>query len=181
MKKLAIFTLLFLAACGGDVKGDLGLRKEGPDEFAVERKPKLEVPPSFKLRAPNPGEAPLNTENTSDTARSALLNSAEQTSTDPTTEKSEAESLLLNKLGAAEANPDIKEQLKQEYTSEDDKGVIDKLQSLSDDNMEKTLVDPEKEKERIVNNQKEGKPITEGETPAKSINHDKSVIDKILN
>ena len=72
MKKLAICALLFLSACGGDVKGDLGLRKDGPDEFAVERKPKLEVPPSFKIRPPVEGAEPLNVTSPQKEAKEAL-------------------------------------------------------------------------------------------------------------
>lgn len=177
MKKIAILALLILSACGGDTKGQLGLRKEGPDEFAVERKPKLEVPPSFKMRAPTPGEAPLNEVKPEDAARAALINSAPAEAG----EKSEGENILLNKLGVAEADPQIKDTLRKEYNEEQDKGILEKIESISDNNLNKTLVDPEKEKERIETNKKEGKPITEGETPAKSINHDKSVIDKILN
>jgi hypothetical protein len=178
MKKYIIASLVLLSACSGDVKGDLGLRKEGPDEFAVERKPKLEVPPSFKLRPPAPGEAPLNVEKTSDTAREALINS-DTTFTE--SEKSAGEDALLNKAGADAANPEIKDIIKQEYQEDQEKDILERLESISEDNREKTLVDPEKERERIVNNKKENKPITEGETPAKSINDDKTVIDKIFN
>lgn len=219
------FAALLLSACSGNMKENLGLKHDGPDEFAVERKPKLEVPPSFKLRPPTPGEDPLNTVTPRDSAREALVGKPDaDTVATPATDESnavpltgtpqgaddaapapaatdgangassgnaaaplaatppsEGENALLKGAGASEADPAIRGVLKKEYNEEQDKDVIDKLRSLSDDNFDKTVVDPTKEKARIDENKKEDKPITEGETPAKSINNDKSVIDKIFN
>lgn len=247
MKKILLSALMAasLSACAGDVKENLGLRMDGPDEFAVERKPKLEVPPSFKLRPPTPGEDPLNNNSPRDAARDALLGTTEKPktadasgealpNTDPlagltddfklsnpaddaaakpaedkievpaenpaevktestpeakaaepapvaAAEKSEGENALLKSAGATDGDPAIRAKLKEEYREEQDVGVVGTLEKISNDNFDKTVVDPAAEKERIVTNKKENKPITEGETPAKSINDDKSVLEKIFN
>ena len=178
MNKFAfsLFTLVMLSACSGDVKGELGLRRQGPDEFAVEKRPKLEVPPQFKLRPPNPGEQPLNVEDPKDLARKSLIDAPIVTGA-----KSESEENLLGKLGAEKANPNIRDVIKTEYDERQDPSVLDKIRQISDDNIEKTVVDAKKEKERIEENKKKNKPITEGETPAKSINDGKPILDKIFN
>ncbi len=246
--------LVALSACSGNVKEELGLKREGPDEFAVERKPKLEVPPSFKLRPPAPGEEPLNVTSPRDSARNALIGEqpkpsesipalegvpstdplagltdatigantgltsdtapADATPTDttpsdttatdgasadkpateanpavtdapkqpePVVEKSEGENILLKNAGTESKDDNIRSTLKQEYKEEQDQGVLGTLETMSNNNFDKTVVDPKGEKERIDANKKENKPITEGETPAKSINHDKSFFEKIFN
>ena len=224
MKKYLFLSLLVLSACGGNVKENLGLTREGPDEFAVERKPKLEVPPSFKLRPPTPGEDPLNVSTPRDDARKALIgeqpaetkpettaepasdaattetkpleivppattepadtgsnNAATSNIMDLAPERTEGENLFLKNAISDSKDDNIRSILKQEYKQEQDQGVLGSLENLSNDNFDKTVVDPAAEKERIQTNKKENKPITEGETPAKSINHDKSVIEKIFN
>ena len=242
--------LTVLPACSGDVKDKLGLRTDGPDEFAVERKPKLDVPPSFKLRPPAPGEDPLHVSSPRDNARKALIGdgsdatAAAETKADdvkvddknstlkpsdfkldeikidgspaadaaakpaptmaidapsldaapaaeapkaeikpqePTPSITAGESVLLKNAGADAKDNDIRQTLRKEYQEEQDPGVLDKLQNISGDNFDKTVVDPAAEKERISENKAANKPITEGETPAKSINNDKSFFEKIFN
>jgi hypothetical protein len=58
----AVFTLTFLCSAGGllisgctDLKKAIGLEKASPDEFAVESRAPLEMPPDFDLRPPQPG------------------------------------------------------------------------------------------------------------------------------
>lgn len=178
MKKIsfAIISCLTLAACGGDVRESLGIKLDAPDEFAVERKPRLEVPPSFKLRPPAPGEADLNAASTRETAKEQIVGS-----TTVLTTSSKGESALLGKVGATSANPEIRSVLTREYPATAETTTLENIRSLSDDNVNKTLVDAEKEKARIEALKKENKPLTEGETPTKSTNDGKSVIDKIFN
>jgi hypothetical protein len=51
---LAVLPLLSLAACG-DVEREFGLLRDSPDEFTVETRAPLSMPPTFALRAPEPG------------------------------------------------------------------------------------------------------------------------------
>lgn len=179
MKKisLAVLASLSLAACGnGDVRDTLGMKIDAPDEFAVERKPRLEIPPSFQLRPPSAGEAPLNAVQTRDIARDKIIGSSTVVTTGTPGEAS-----FLNKAGVSAANPEIRGVLTKEYPATAELTTLESIRSISDDNIGQVLVDPEKEKERIEANKQENKPITEGETPTKSINDGKTVIDKIFN
>ena len=178
MKKLSLLIFAFLlASCGGDVRETLGMKIDAPDEFSVERKPKLEVPPSFKLRPPAPGAAPLNVADKSETAKEVITGKSEET---PIAASDQGERALLSKAGATSANPEIRSVLTSEYAGSADKNMLEKLRMAADKNSDKTLVDPVKEKERLEANQKNNKPITEGETPSKSENAGKSLFEKLF-
>jgi len=166
-------SLPLLASCSGDVKEQLGLRRDAPDEFAVQRKPKLEIPPEFKVRPPQPGAEALYATEAREELKSSLIG-------DPVySDASEGESALLQKMKVQSANPEIRSVLRSEY-GDSDPDLLDRIRSISDDNNNKTLVDAEAERERISENKKEGKPVAEGEIPTKSRSEGKSVIDKIL-
>lgn len=178
MKKTNLIILSFLAltACqSGDVKQTLGMKIDAPDEFAVERKPKLEVPPSFKLRPPTPGEAPVNAADTRDLAKQEITGVST-----PVVANSPAEKTFLTKVGAEQANSDIRNKLTEEYPQTDELSTLQKIRSVSDKNVDKTLVDPKKEKERIDANLKDKKPVTEGETATMSTQDGKSFFEKIF-
>src|SRR5215472_2626129 len=58
----ALLTFTFLCSAGAlllpgctDLKRSIGLEKTSPDEFAVESRAPLEMPPDFDLRPPQPG------------------------------------------------------------------------------------------------------------------------------
>jgi DUF3035 family protein len=60
----ALFAFTFLCSTGAlllqgctDLKRSIGLEKTSPDEFAVESRAPLEMPPDFDLRPPQPGAA----------------------------------------------------------------------------------------------------------------------------
>jgi hypothetical protein len=53
---LLALPLLSLTACG-DVERTFGLVRDTPDEFTVETRAPLSMPPTFALRAPEPGVA----------------------------------------------------------------------------------------------------------------------------
>jgi len=50
----ACLSLLVLSGCGG-MRTVLGMDQVGPDEFAVESRAPLLIPPDFNLRPPQPG------------------------------------------------------------------------------------------------------------------------------
>ena len=169
-------SLTLLTACqGNDVKETLGMKIDAPDEFAVERKPRLEIPPSFQLRPPAPGEAPVNVADTRDLAKEQVTGVKQTISADSAGEKA-----ILNKFGATNANANIRSVLTEEYPKDSELSTLQKIRSVSDKNINRTLVDQEKEKARIEANLKAQKPVTEGETPTKSTQDGKSIIDKIF-
>jgi hypothetical protein len=55
----ACLSLLVLSGCGG-MRTVLGMDQLGPDEFAVESRAPLLIPPDFNLRPPQPGAARPN-------------------------------------------------------------------------------------------------------------------------
>jgi hypothetical protein len=46
---------LLVAGCGGNWKQAVGIEPTSPDEFAVEQRAPLTMPPDFNLRPPEPG------------------------------------------------------------------------------------------------------------------------------
>jgi Protein of unknown function (DUF3035) len=65
---------LLLLGCT-DLKRSIGLEKTSPDEFAVESRAPLEIPPDFDLRPPQPG-APRPQEKSSDQQAKNVINQA---------------------------------------------------------------------------------------------------------
>jgi hypothetical protein len=45
---------MFLSGCG-DFRKAVGMDRSGPDEFAIESRAPLTIPPDFELRPPKPG------------------------------------------------------------------------------------------------------------------------------
>lgn len=176
MKSHKFFALAFmvsLTACSGDVKETLGLKRDAPDEFAVERRPKLDLPPEFKLRPPVSDGSALRESSIRDELRADVFAS------DGNVGVGNAESILLQKTGAAEVDPAIRQVLNSEYGVEEP-GFFERLESISDDSRTQTLVDAEKERDRIVESKKEGVPISEGEVETRSSTGSFSVLESIL-
>lgn len=53
---IGLASVLLIAGCS-DLKKSIGLEKTTPDEFAVESRAPLTMPPDFNLRPPQPGAA----------------------------------------------------------------------------------------------------------------------------
>jgi len=169
MKKYISIILLamFSSGCSNDLKSTLGLKKPSPDEFTVISNPPLSVPPDFTLRKPGTDADNLGTINLHNIeVPSHMLNKDEQN--------------FLNKLGAKKGSTKVDRLIDQEYNRSQEqnsrKGTIRKTISRLNGDGEH-YIDPVAEKERIMKNQEEGKPINEGEVKEKS----KSTIDKIFN
>ena len=68
---------MLLSACGGTTsswKQALGIEPTSPDEFAVESRAPLTVPPDFNLRPPEPGASRPQETSTADKARGVIDN-----------------------------------------------------------------------------------------------------------
>ena len=111
---LALTSLGALSACGGN-KGVFG--RAGPDEFAVQRRAPLVVPPDFALTPPRPG-APRPQEADSSTqalqamfggpasrsaGQRALLNQAGTADTGVRSTAGDANAVVVDKSGATPA------------------------------------------------------------------------------
>lgn len=164
---------LSLAACGGGggLKDALGYGKDAPDEFAVVTKAPLVIPPDFALRPPQPG-APRPQEmnlQPSATAQAALVG-GESGITASAGAGSPGEQALLAHTGAADADPRIRAVVNNETRT-----LVQKDDSFTNDILfwqkkgapaDERLVDSAAEKRRVDQNEAQGKPVTEGETPS---------------
>ena len=55
--KASLASVLLLSGCSGNWKQAIGIEPTSPDEFAVESRAPLTIPPDFDLRPPAPGAA----------------------------------------------------------------------------------------------------------------------------
>ncbi len=166
--KYLIFAITLISLpLGGcsNVKKSLGLEKEAPDEFSVITRAPLEMPRSLALPPPDLGaprpqeQAPVNK------AKQTIF--GENSSNDASV--SASENILLLKAKVQEIDPDIRSTINKETKELHDrnKPVAEKLLNIGGDRSQAsaTIVDAKKERERIEKNIKEGKSITDGQTP----------------
>ena len=158
-----------LSACES-AKKIVGNQKSAPDEFSVYERPPLSLPPEFALRPPAPGSERPQAITPSDQARAALLQRQASINSNPKPDPNLSDGLnvIMQKTGAAQSDPSIREVVNAETTllSKEDQRLADKMIFWVDDKpYEGTVVDAQKEQQRIRENQALGQPITEGETP----------------
>ena len=160
---------VLLTGCS-DVKETLGMGKRAPDEFAVVSRRPLELPTDMKgaLPPPDPGaprpqEMPARAE-----ARMAMFGPSDQ----PVRGKggahySEGETAMLRELGSAQAEPGIRGKIDRETAKiiEEDKTFLEGVMAWQKPTPSGTIIDAEKEAERLRANLAAGKPVTEGKTP----------------
>lgn len=170
MKKTFLFPLILLSlsACEA-TKEQFDFSKKAPDEFAVVKRAPLEMPPDYSLPPPTPG-APRPQEKSADLlARKAVLGEDVIDQTARREGVSEGESLLLQKTGAANANPAIRNVVDKETAEmeEDELPGIDHLRKMVGQTVEAPakVVDPVAETNRLKQNKAQGKPLSTGETP----------------
>lgn len=164
--------LLLPTGCGGNIKdnvrGTLGLNRESPDEFAVITRAPLEIPKHLTLPPPVPGMQRPQEKPALDTAKEAVFgeNSMQAHNTNAAVG---IEAIMLDKTGATQTQPNIREMVNQETKELADKNtpVAKKLLGLGGKDVEPTasIVDAKAEYERIKKNKEEGKSILEGKTP----------------
>lgn len=158
-------SMVLLASCAGNVKENLGLKGNAPDEFRVISKPPLSIPPNFNLRPPREGGAVESTSTVREEAKDILF------STDKDNVRSHSEdsgeNVLLNKVGEGDSN--IRSVLHEEQGSvqaaKKKPGFFGKLFGKKEKEVPDTLVNAPEESKRIRENIKHNKPVTKGETP----------------
>lgn len=158
-----------LAACE-KTREQFDFSKKAPDEFAVVKRAPLEMPPDMNtLPAPRPGAPRPQEPSTSDLARSAVIGTEAQREIAVQNNVSQGEAVLLQRSGAANASPAIRDAVDKETSEIAEKEMpgIDHLRRMVGQNVEgpAKVVDPVAEANRIKQNKAEGKPVTEGETP----------------
>lgn len=113
-------TLLFCILCAttlsgcSRVKEELGLIRRTPDEFAIVKRAPLEIPADLNqvasLPPPQPGAQRPQELNPEQAAQMAILGTSSQSAAAP----SSGESVLLQKAGATNINPSIRETVNRE-------------------------------------------------------------------
>lgn len=181
-----IYPLLLgvLTACeAGGVQETLGINREAPDEFVVVSRPPLSVPPEFDLKPPTPGAISPH-ESTRHRAKGAVLrNKKPDTAVEGVSvsdASSSADAVFFGKLRVDDANPEIRQILGVDITKKPDtSGAKTLLEKLNASPTEQPVVDAKKETERLRKNKKEGKSVTEGETPTME-KQNKGILDAIF-
>jgi len=169
MNTKTIFTLsiaiLALNACSNsNVRSNLGLERNAPDEFAVLTRAPLEMPSSLALPPPSPGKQRPQEKTTISQAKEAVFGAS-----DTEEAASSSENALLKKAGAHNTGDSIRSTINTEtkILSERNKPVAEKLMNLGGSKVipSATIVDAKKELERLQKNNREGKTVTDGKTP----------------
>ena len=163
---LSAFLLIAVTGCSG-AKEKLGFTKTAPDEFMIMSRAPLEMPPDYALRPPVPGAERPQEVSGQENLRATILGSGERENS----KLSSGENFLLQETGGAAATGEIRDVVDQETAklSPKKKTVAEKLIGYGKpQEPEASVVDPIKESERLKQNKAEGKPVTEGETPAET-------------
>jgi hypothetical protein len=183
-KLLLLTASLLVSACDTDsVKDTIGLSRKAPDEFRVVSRPPLSVPPEFNLRPPaRPGETsgigaeqPAHEQakglvmgNTSTEGGSVLLQpGTAATAVMPVTSgelETGADAQFLANARADHADGSIRDKLLDEAQAQspEEQSMLDKLRDTGNN---EPMVNAAEEQGRLEQNEKAGKPVTEGETP----------------
>jgi hypothetical protein len=153
MKKLILLSIACtsLIACEQVTRENLGLAKQAPDEFSVVTRAPLSVPPDFSLRPPRPGASRPMEISTRDNARQTVfgVNDIDRDTGVARTNAADADS-FLGKIGANQADPNIREQLD---TAEpvDNRSTAEKLLFMSPKADVGSPIDPKAELDRLKN------------------------------
>jgi len=146
-----------------------GSGKNAPDEFVVYKRPPLSLPTEYGLRPPTPGKDKPLASSPTENAKAALLGRRAGAAKQPLVAgASQGLQALLRNTGATSAQADIRKVIEQETSAlaKEDRLFVNKLIFWVDDPKDPaTIVDAKKERQRILQNQALGKPITEGATP----------------
>ncbi len=167
----ALGLTLGLNACSG-VKESLGMGKQPPDEFRVQARAPLSMPPDFNLRPPREGMPRPQEGTPQQQARSAVfrIESAAVPTLNGTVgrdERSQGETALLTAAGAGDADPNIRLIVNREtgLLNAEDESFLDSLVFWRDEDPTGVVIDAEQEAKRLRENAALGKPVTAGETP----------------
>ncbi|MBP0443202.1 DUF3035 domain-containing protein [Roseomonas sp. SSH11] len=170
-RPLLLAPLLLLAACGGDTARSLGLTRDAPDEFQVVTRAPLSIPSSLgHLPAPRPGaqrpqELSARERGESTLAPGTLMGEGR------TDRPSSAESALIAQasqsagVGATSAN--LRRQVDEEARrlERPQRSLTDRLMFWQDAPPPGTVLDPEREAQRLREAAALGRAPDQGETP----------------
>ena len=139
-----------LSACES-INETFGFSKKPPDEFSVVRSAPLTLPPDYTLRPPRPGAPSANEASARDQAESLLLQEA---GTSPAASKppTSGEVALIERAGAADVDPNIRQMLDRDVSRQDaseDESFLDSLMFWRDDEPAGDVIDAGAEADRL--------------------------------
>jgi hypothetical protein len=158
---------LALTGCG-DARKAMGFEKSTPDEFKIVNRAPLSLPPDYSLRPPQPGAGRPQEQTVPEQARQVLLGAGgAQTRPAIPPGASAGEAALLAKVGTTQSDPRIRELVERDSATlaDADRTFLDRIVFWRKPDEPGTVVDPEREAQRLRENQALGRPVTEGDTP----------------
>lgn len=157
-----------LSACS-KTQEQFDFSKKAPDEFAVVTRAPLEMPPNYTLRPPRPGVQRPQENTAINEAKQVVFGKNDPAQKVVAHEVTQGEAILLQKTGANNTTSNIRDIIDQETTQivKEETSTVDKILGKAGKKIDApaTVVDPIKESERIIQNKKSGKSITDGKTP----------------
>jgi len=166
-KSILVLGLAAISLTGcAETKKTLGFTKQVPDEFTVVQRAPLAMPPDYTLRPPQPGAARPQETSTSDVARSAVFGEEKPAAAK---KASSAEASLLQQTGGSVASSEVRALVDEETSiiEPHEQPVADRLLNMGNTEPAASVVDAKAEAERLKENKKQGKSVTDGETPSK--------------
>jgi hypothetical protein len=182
--------LLLILAVGVGVSGceatrkAFGMGKNPPDEFQVVAHPPLSLPPDYNLVPPQPGAERPQELSASTTAQTTLLaNSSSGTVAADSSNASAGEQALLSEAGAEKADPNIRATVNQDATAEREASndLIEKLIFWRATPQPGTIVDPQKEQQRLQQDAALGQPPTAGGPTPTIVRKKPALLEGIFN
>lgn len=160
---------LALTGCS-DVRRSIGLDRQSPDEFSVVSRAPLTLPPSLQanLPKPRPGVSRPQDHSPTQVAAGAVFGGSSRGAAAPTGVKSAGESSLVSQASARDGiDPNIRNKVDQETTQliVADKSWIDSLLFWQTQEKPYSVVDPQKEQQRLRQAQAQGKAMDGAATP----------------
>jgi len=150
MKKIVVLSVavIALSACSQGARENLGLAKTAPDEFSVVTRAPLSVPPDYALRPPRPGTSRPMEISTRDDARQTVFGVSDVDQSGTVRDGGANADGFLGKIGANQADPNIRDVLDAEETA-DGRTTAERLLFMAPKPEEGATIDPKEELERL--------------------------------
>ncbi len=161
---------LVLSACGS-VREAVGIDADSPDEYQVVVRAPLSMPSDYGLRAPRPGASGPQEATVRDRTRQIVLDSqgkaAKKAAPKAIAGVSKAEMALLNRLGAENVDPDIRQVVERETTAieVEQRSAVETILFWREKTPGGTALDPMAERRRLQENAALGRTAVEGQSP----------------
>jgi hypothetical protein len=161
--------LLLLGGCA-ETRRAIGLEKTPPDEFTIVARAPLSMPPDYSLRPPQPGASRPQDMTARQQARQTVFRAGGEQQASlatPRGGRSEAEMAFLTHAKAGQADPNIRAVVNEENSRlvEAEQSFVDRLLFWRTPQPPGTVIDAQKEQQRLRENVALGKPPNEGEVP----------------